>query len=149
MILQQRELRLQRQWSQKSRGKRSVNVNVTEKERFTGPQGGYWGWRNVAAAPDTEPMGPEVGNLSKGGLAQADYARTDRVMSGGLGPSRTRSRTNPERLGTGPMMRRRSQRSNGRTSHPPVRQSFDGAMHAGVGRMSGAGKYARPSFERW
>lgn len=71
MINQQRELRLQREVSQKSRQverppRTSGDVDF-EKERVHELQQEYphWGWKNVAAAPNAGPKLPDYGNRSR------------------------------------------------------------------------------------
>ena len=98
MINQERELRLQRQWSKHSQRKQ----NIDQDGNGENSQGGHWGWKNVAAAPNAMPKQPEHGNMSKDqhirrGSQSAMGVRERGYVALG-GPGRSRSRTNPERL---------------------------------------------------
>lgn len=136
MINQQRELELQRQTSQKSRQierapRISEDGDTYEEKVHEGLQDiPYWGWKNVAAAPNAGPKLPEYGNRSRfnsiaavtaGSMqepedhpfldrAKFEKARTmfekkaensARASLVEKGPSRARSSTNAESIGMG------------------------------------------------
>ena len=163
MINEQRELQLQHEASQKSRQtERPARPSAdgdTEKERVHEllQDNAYWGWKNVAAAPNAGPKLPDYGNRSRFNSIAAvtaldtkeledhpfldrdkhDRARTmfekravgePRIEKG---PTRARSRTNPEGMGMGlatrPQRQRRTARSADRRSGTGMsRPSVDG-----------------------
>ena len=173
MINQQRELQLQRDASQKSRQTerpaRPSGDGDTEKERLHEllQDNAYWGWKNVAAAPNAGPKLPDYGNRSRFNSIAAvtaldakeledhpflDRERHDRARTmfekkavgeprNERGPTRARSRTNPEGMGMGvaarPQRQRRTARSADRRSGTGMsRLSVDGPGSSMEGRKS-------------
>ena len=126
MIIQQRDLNIQRQISKRSR--RASDADAEKVKPRTSQDGSYWGWKNVAAVgPDAGPKLPEHGNQSRfrapqqqkqqmvgiAGRRSVEFDAARNTFSGmgsgvassismGQGQGRPRSRSNagPERSGT-------------------------------------------------
>lgn len=162
LILQDRELRLQRELSRKNQSaqhllRRQPSVSLStagaaEKEKVNGPPGGYRGWRNVAAQPIAMIPPHHDQKLSRNAFP---VSKTGNM--GATGGTRPRSNTGPGRLGMngrsmstnmlGPGQRwpresmgRGPRRGSGeRIRGPPI----------GVGGSGGGGRGFRKSVEKW
>lgn len=133
----------------------------------------YWGWKNVAAAHNAGPKMPDYGNRSRFNSIAAvtasnikepedhpflDRQKFERVRNtfekkavgepgDEVGPTRAKSRTNPESTGTGPATRpqrqRRAARSTDRRSGARIlRMSVDGTEPT-MERRKSQGRTAR------
>jgi hypothetical protein len=149
MILQQREQKLQRQQSRKSRRKPSLSHSTAEKERIPGSQSGYWGWKNVAVELEASIPGPSRNDDRRGGVQRVHSARAERAAKRRSAPTRVRSKTNPERLGTRPSAHPRLDGSFDRSNKLPMsmRPSFDRSGRISQDKMGRNGKNPMPGNE--
>lgn len=168
LILQQRELRLQRQLSRRNnRSAQSVLLQrqpsvgfpnagggMLEKARMSGPPGGYWGWRNVAAQPLATPA-PAFRKRDQDSLENGDSSKAAK-NNAATGDARSRSNTGPGRLGTG--INSSLSMSMPSQSHRRAKENRDcaagresgGRMKMGSSAASGGGgRGFRRSAENW
>lgn len=96
MINQEKELKMQRQWSQRNRKRSVEQVRTNRNNGHHLPPT----WRNVAADPSAGPKQPAFGNMSEGPPRPPTASKipkrseSTRVKAA----SRARSKTNPEKL---------------------------------------------------
>jgi hypothetical protein len=149
MILQHRELKLQRQRSPKSRRKMSFSHGTAEKERTPASQSGYWGWKNVAVELEASIAGAKRSGDYQLGMQRVHSVRTERAAKRRSGPPRMRSKTNPERMGTRHIPRQRLEGSFDRSNklHVPTRPSFEKMGQISYDRMGRNGKSSMPRDE--
>jgi hypothetical protein len=142
MILQHRELELQRQQSPKSGRKPSFSHSTAEKERIPATQSGYWGWKNVALELESSIPAEKRSGDHEIGMQRVHSMRTERTAKRRSGPLRTRSKTNPERIGTRTMPHRRLEGSLDCSNKFPVstRPSFGRTGQISYERMGRNGK---------
>jgi hypothetical protein len=150
MILQQRELKLHREHSKRSRRRPSIGASVKPKETAQGQPGSHWGWRNVAAGPSGGIAEPELIPKQQSAMkvSRKNSRAGDRVAIGRAAPVRMRSRTNPERLALAPNARRRAQ-SVEQPVRLPARVSIDTPARLDQSNRPRNLRYPRPSLERW
>jgi hypothetical protein len=159
LILQERELKLQRQLSQKNQSlqqlQRQPSLSMStggaaEKETLSGPQGGYWGWRNVAA----QPMVMTAAHHKQDNPGNP-HPSSKAAMMPGLGSTRSRSNTGPGRLGmNGPSMLMTipgpgQRKARDSIDHGPRRGSGERMRGPPIGTGGGAGRGFRKSVEKW
>ena len=149
MILQQREEKLQRQQSQKSKYQPASGHNTVKKERVPVSQSGYWGWKNVAV--EFERTVPQL-NSDDGrwaGVQRVHSARTEHSEKRRSKPTRMRSKTNPERLGKRPLAHQRLEGSFDRSNRLPIvmRPSSDVACRMSHDQISRNAKNPVPRSE--
>lgn len=171
LILQQRELKLQRELSKKHQSaqqhlQRQPSVRLSkertgENERVNGPPGGYWGWRNVAAQPMATTAGAVHQAHDRPGMVNiASKVGNTNEMTGSM---RSRSNTGPGRLGMSmsstsiamnmpPGQGSRQRRKRGSVDRGVVRGSEDrvkGPVGGGGGPGIGKPRGMRKSVENW
>ena len=121
MINQEKELRMQRQWSQKNRKRSLDQVRGNRSNSHHLPPT----WRNVAADPRAGPKQPSFGNLSEGPpklhTASRIPKRSDSTQ--GREAARARSKTNPENFGF----------TAGSSNHQRVMKSMESTRKEGRG----------------
>ena len=142
MILQQREEKLQRQQSRKSKYQQTLRRNTVNKERVPGSQSGYWGWKNVAVESKRTTTQPNSDDSRWAGVQRVHSARTERSEKRRSKPTRMRSKTNPERLGSRPPTHQRLEGSFDRSNRMPIpmRPSLDAARRMSYDQVSRNGK---------
>ena len=158
LILQERELKLQRQLSQKNQATQQLlqrqpslglsTGTAAEKEKLGGLTGGYSGWRNVAV----QPMAVTSAHHDQGNMGSAHLSSRAANM-GLVGSKRSRSNTGPGRLGMGgPSMSmtmpvQGQRRAKGSMDRGPRRGSGERVRRPSVG--GGGGRGFRRSVEKW
>lgn len=149
IILQHREQKLQRQQSGKNRRKPSLNHSIADKESVPGSQSGYWGWKNVAVELEDRLPRPNRNDGGQAGVQRAQSTRIERAAKRRSGPTRMRSKTNPDRLGPRPFPPRRLEGSFKRANQSQVstRPSFDGTGHGPHETTGGNDKSSMPTNE--
>ena len=149
MILQQREQKLQRQQSRKSRLKPSLSNSTADNDLLPGSQSGYWGWRNVAVELQATVPGPSRNDGRRVGVQRVHSSRAERAAKRRSGPTRMRSKTNPERLDTKSPAPRRLQGSFDRLNQLPtaMRTSFDRSRQITRDKRARNGKNPIPRNE--
>lgn len=157
LILQKRELKLQRRISQKKQSmqqlqrKPSLSLSAreaSEKERLSGPPSGYRGWRNVALQPMV--ISATHKDQENPGIAHPS-AKAGKAMP--MGIARSRSNTGPGRLGLGGLSTSTTMLNQGQRK---AKASMDCESKRGSGERLrvapagvGEGRGFRKSVERW
>jgi Arrestin (or S-antigen), C-terminal domain len=177
-ILQQREIKLQRQLSQNNQNQLGqqqalqrqpsvavlngvVDALAEKKRRGGGPAGGYRGWRNVAAQSMALSGGAAANYEQENQGSAAAYLSVKGMNKDAAGSTRSRSNTGPGRMGmsvSGPSMSMRAlgsghgqgQRMTKGSADPGVRKRSHERARVPLGGGGGAaGPGFRKSVENW
>lgn len=100
MILQQRDKKVQRHGSLKSRPKPGGNRSSTEHARRTSHRPRQEGWKNVAVISHASGAGLKSDGRTRPALQRVQSDQIGRATKRRPGTMRARSKTNPEQLGT-------------------------------------------------